>query len=203
MNWRDWFSRLRASFVGYDEADAIVRDVARAEHISGMDRRSFLRTALVGLTAAVVVDVDKLLWTPGEKAVFLPETFFAPDCGFATIDWVTREALRIMRNQLRVAKSFSAPMPSRYANQHIYVEIPNLSREPIDLFRFSREVIEPAATALARETGTFKGFAALELPKYAEAATVAKADGLIVRGVQAFDSYRFSMRTRLDIAGVA
>lgn len=36
-----------------------------------MDRRSFIRSIL-SLAATSVLDVDKLLWLPGQKTIFLP-----------------------------------------------------------------------------------------------------------------------------------
>lgn len=68
-------------------------------------RRSFLRAALMGLTGAVVapeLDIDKLLWVPGEKTIFLPmfgevidECCFSYEFGDAHENILGREARNI------------------------------------------------------------------------------------------------------------
>lgn len=72
-----------------------------------IDRRAFLRRlgfGTVGAAAAAigVFDVERLLWVPGEKTILLPapaalNTLFNPD-------WITREALRILKEQLTIAE---------------------------------------------------------------------------------------------------
>lgn len=37
-----------------------------------MERRRFLQSVLGGLLATHVLDVDKLLWVPGKKRIFIP-----------------------------------------------------------------------------------------------------------------------------------
>jgi hypothetical protein len=37
-----------------------------------MDRRRFLQTLLAGAVAAHELDVEKLLWVPGERKIFIP-----------------------------------------------------------------------------------------------------------------------------------
>lgn len=42
-----------------------------------MNRRSFLRLLAIGAIAETV-DVERLLWIPGQKTIFLPETIYHP-----------------------------------------------------------------------------------------------------------------------------
>ncbi len=106
-----WLSRL----IGREA----VEDLAGIRH--GMDRRSFLRTALLGTVAVATVDVEQLLWTPKAQIVVPdltvvsgPAAFTLEQAldrsvdhgfnGFITPDWVTREALRMLNDQLSFTK---------------------------------------------------------------------------------------------------
>jgi hypothetical protein len=60
-----------------------------------MNRRGFLG-ALATLAAGHVLDPERLLWVPGAKTIFLPSR--TPT--LLTIDLITREALRVLQNQL-------------------------------------------------------------------------------------------------------
>lgn len=80
-----------------------------------MNRRDFLRRALTGtagLLAAQTLDLDRLLWVPGQRTYFdlwtpeepLPEWFNA----------YTREMLRVFTNNLgiaqRINRSYDGPL---------------------------------------------------------------------------------------------
>lgn len=80
-----------------------------------IDRRTFLRRLGFGTVAAAaaatgVLDVERLLWTPGEKTIFLPtlEETLALNT-FVTPEWVTMETLRMFKKSLRVSSQFSGP----------------------------------------------------------------------------------------------
>ncbi len=59
-----------------------------------MDRRAFLRTLAAGLIGSTV-DVDRLLWVPSAKTIFLPPAVTVVD-----EDWLMREFLRSMKSQV-------------------------------------------------------------------------------------------------------
>ncbi len=69
-----------------------------------LDRRAFLRRLGFGTVAAAaaasgVLDIERLLWVPGEKTIFIPQ-------GFEVDMWLSREMLRILHNNLRFAPDF-------------------------------------------------------------------------------------------------
>jgi len=79
-----------------------------------MDRRAFLRALLSGAAGAVAahtLDLDRLLWMPGARTIFLPpvETFELDP--LAAI--YTREALRILQNNLTFASMINRPYDAR------------------------------------------------------------------------------------------
>ncbi len=80
-----------------------------------LDRRAFLRrlgfgTVVAAAAANGVLDIERLLWVPGEKTIFLPSIKETVVCGnyFAiTPDWVTRETLRMFQSNLELIDHFS------------------------------------------------------------------------------------------------
>lgn len=68
-----------------------------------MNRRGFLG-ALATLAVAHTFDPERLLWVPGAKTFFIPETVRVGGVGntFLTIDMITREALRVLENNLKL-----------------------------------------------------------------------------------------------------
>lgn len=66
-------------------------------------RRGFLG-ALAAAATGLVLDPERLLWLPGQKTIFLPpiETFQPTGNVFVTPDWITKETLRLFKNQLQV-----------------------------------------------------------------------------------------------------
>ena len=65
-----------------------------------MHRRRFLRLltgSAAGIVLAPALDLDRLLWVPGERTIFLP---CQPDL-LVCEPWLEREALRILENKLR------------------------------------------------------------------------------------------------------
>lgn len=75
---------------------------------SAMSRRRFL--GIVGSTAAAValaphVDLERLVWTPGQTIV-VPDLSEVAEFGgnqLLTVDWITNETLRIMQQNLSMA----------------------------------------------------------------------------------------------------
>jgi len=85
----DWLRPIRA-FLSSDER----------ERIEGVDRRSFLRlvgAGSVGVLAASTFDVERLLWTPRQLVTVRRPTI-------VTADWIVRDALRILENNLTLTK---------------------------------------------------------------------------------------------------
>ena len=82
-----------------------------------IDRRAFLRRLGFGTVAAAaaasgVLDIERLLWVPGEKTIFIPEVAAVIETAlhgntFVTADWMVRETLRIYENQMTVLKLFN------------------------------------------------------------------------------------------------
>ncbi len=61
-----------------------------------MNRRDFLRGVLTAAVATGhVLDLDRLLWVPGERSFFLP-----PAGSFQNFDWITKEAMRLLALKL-------------------------------------------------------------------------------------------------------
>jgi 23S rRNA A1618 N6-methylase RlmF len=89
-----------------------------------MNRRSFLTRLIAGTAAATVVgfelDPERALWTPGKKTFFLPSLtditeYEVTICNgpvyesrnvFLTPDFITKESLRVLQNNLMMAKRF-------------------------------------------------------------------------------------------------
>ncbi len=75
-----------------------------------MDRRGFLRLlgmGAVGAAATATLDIERLLWVPGAKTIFLPPEGQFIGNHFVTSEWITREALRILENSLTFSKQIN------------------------------------------------------------------------------------------------
>lgn len=68
---------------------------------AGLSRRRFLGLVTAASTAAAIIDLDQLLWMPGEKTIFLPDLSVAD---FPTPTWITQEALKMLRAKLDLAR---------------------------------------------------------------------------------------------------
>ena len=73
-----------------------------------MDRRSFL-SGFLGAAAALAFDPERLLWVPSAKTIFLPP----PGNQFVTMEMITSEALRMLRDNLRFEPTYSGPVLSQ------------------------------------------------------------------------------------------
>lgn len=112
-------ARVR-QLLGFDDAPSTAIAVRAAlPHASGLDRRQFLTRVIGGIAgaaAASTLDLEQLLWLPGEKTILIPE-FVGPAAGntFLTMDWITREALRLLKQNLTFANMISRPLDTRVA----------------------------------------------------------------------------------------
>ena len=74
-----------------------------------MNRRAFLRWlggTAAGVAASHVLDVERLLWVPGEKTILLPTVEGVEHLnGLVSVDWMMAEALRIMEANLQFVAS--------------------------------------------------------------------------------------------------
>ena len=90
-----------------------------------LTRRGFL-SALATAAAGLTLDPERLLWVPGQRTFFLPS--IEPAYTLVQIDWMTREMLAQLHNQLAFAKlvnrqfdapivgaTIRVPLPARYA----------------------------------------------------------------------------------------
>lgn len=117
--------------------------VTRVRLPEGPSRRAFL----AGLTAVVAsglvdlsgVDTNKLLWEPGKKTFLLPpevalatpEEIEALDLEigigggnqFLTIEWITKEALRHLENNLKLTKNFHREYEGAFGAKTLHVNI--------------------------------------------------------------------------------
>lgn len=227
MNWRAVLERLRAAVFPDAEAAAVL-DVAERMNVDGMSRRSFLRAGLLAATVAATVDVEQLLWTPGEKTLFLPTVDeVAIYDGLLTPDWITREALRILKNNLQVAgrttreyaesydrrgsrrgdtvpiRRRSGLKPVTLDQQYGYeFEVPT-SADRKDPHRYIQRTVEPAMRHMAGKLDRARVdvFSDLELPRGVEQALVIRSEAVSVRSVSAYDITEQRMRMRLDVLG--
>jgi hypothetical protein len=93
VSWRSLFDRILG------DAPETVAILDAADRVSsGITRRHLLRSALVGAAVAATVDVGSLLWTPGEKTIFVLDGVGSNS--LITPEWVTREALAILTKNL-------------------------------------------------------------------------------------------------------
>lgn len=92
-----------------------------------MNRRAFLARLGFGTVAAAaaatgVIDIERLLWTPGEKTIFLPSVEVVD---FAMCDWFTRESLQVLQNKLALTAAFNRDYDDFFAvGQTIRVRAP-------------------------------------------------------------------------------
>lgn len=123
MNFRDYFRRLFDAFREHDTKPSVRLVLPPAP--SGLSRRSFLGLLTATTAAAATLDLDQLLWTPGEKTFFLPPPVEVVDVslealgpfGQVDLDWVTRESLRVLNNQLSFAKHVNRQYAGLYGSE--------------------------------------------------------------------------------------
>ena len=72
-----------------------------------VNRRGFLKLLGFGTVSAAaastgLIDVERLLWVPGERTIFVPERIYFNE--YLPPHWMEKEALRILENQLEVTR---------------------------------------------------------------------------------------------------
>jgi len=99
VSWRTLLAYLRRR-----EPDLVHR-------VEGMGRRAFLQAlgaGAIATTAAALVggDLEQLVWLPGERTILLPEapTLTGGGNTFIDVDFITRECLRVLQNNLAFTK---------------------------------------------------------------------------------------------------
>ena len=101
---------------------------------SNLSRRHFLTLiGAAGAGAALVpeLDLDRLLWVPGQKTIFLPPAVVDASLDghqFVTVDWITREALKILENNLAFSKRLNRQYDTSFVgpgrDAHIHFSVP-------------------------------------------------------------------------------
>jgi hypothetical protein len=100
-----------------------------------MNRRSFLH--LLGLSAAglavgeLELDLDRLLWVPGQKTIFLPPVPVGNQLLTADwIDWITQETLRILEHDLKFSQHINRQYDERFVDRTKVVTTIAVRRPP-------------------------------------------------------------------------
>lgn len=125
-----------------------------------MNRRAFLAWlggTAAGVAAAHTLDLDKLLWVPGEKTIFLPTESNAL---FVTVSEVTRELARLLRPRLPVAPRFALAQLGDVANIGIPVVMNHgLAVSVHKRFPFTSADIRQMADLMVETLGSRKVYA--------------------------------------------
>lgn len=150
MKWRDLLVALGVADPQLPEK------VREATSSKGLSRRAFLTGVGTTAIAALVVDPEQFLWTPGEKTFFLPpvvktatiediaafgQDFAAEQYAAAiTPEWVTREALKILEQELDLGKRMlvrlNRPYDCAKIGETVLIRFPqrfNLSQQQVVL----------------------------------------------------------------------
>lgn len=84
-----------------------------------LSRRQFWKLAASGVVGAAVtanVDIERLLWVPGEKTYFLPaEKVFTGK--LISPEWMTKEIARLLKRNLQFAQQITRQHDADYAMQ--------------------------------------------------------------------------------------
>jgi hypothetical protein len=126
MNFREWFHRLREAIWRAEQEPSapVVLPVVLPDVPAGLSRRAFLGLLTAATVGAATLDLDKLLWIPGTKTIFLPPT---GEHGIVSVDWITRETLRLLKNNLQFAGNVNRlydETPSARAGESVRLRIP-------------------------------------------------------------------------------
>lgn len=192
-------------------------------------RRGFLGSLLgaVGaIKAGMELDLDKLLWVPGQKLISVPSVVVSTDIGFpdpVTLLWITQESMRLLKNNLKLARVINADYQGTYSQNKIgdlvrtalpvpvllseqamislsipVEEMSNISRET-----FSQRHIEPSMAQMAALMQS-KGFtdivtADLTMPNNFDSTIRVSDRQLSMRGVQGHDFITDKNLIRLDV----
>lgn len=179
----------------------------------GLDRRRFLK--ILGGSAAVaaaapLLDLEALVWTPTRSIVIVE----GPPV-FLTADLITREALRILENNLSVVKCFDRLYDERFVGDkigvrlagttmtdHIGVDIDTATmrgKRPMKEWR--ERVIKPAVQEITRRVGSGPTvFGELSLPRGVyETSRATASSGASVRATKAFNVWDGLDVCRVDV----
>ena len=85
-------------------------------------RRGFLRALAMG-AFGLTLDVDRLLWGPGAKTIFIPSVHHNALIG---PEWVMREVARQFVNNLKFAANINRSYDRLWVNQSLVVAMPRL-----------------------------------------------------------------------------
>lgn len=117
---------------------------------TGMHRRQFLK--ILGSSAAVaaavpMMDLERLLWTPGQVAV--------PEIGgniLLTTEFIVRESLRVLQNNLRMAAEANTYYDERFVRTTMEFPVATVTapRIGVDTVNDWRERIKPAVMSSAQ-----------------------------------------------------
>lgn len=140
---REFFRRLLAAMHVAEDTPGV--DVALPAVPAGLSRRSFLGFLTAGTVGVATLDLDRLLWTPGAKTIFLPPPVEIVE-GFegnslADFNWLAKEVLRTLKNNLAFANSVN-----RNYDRH-FVDSANRIGDTVQIRLPSR--FEPRAAAEA------------------------------------------------------
>lgn len=197
-----------------------------------MNRRDFLARFLggaVGAALAPALDLDKLLWVPGERTIFLPPPPVINE--LVSVDWMFAEALRLLKTQLTAVAGFNRPFDDVRLGDAVRVPLPvrfdparptpawptktvTLDRQyhcQIDMgdvrglnrAQISQGYLEPHMAWMAkrlREAGV-NVFGALPLPAGVDEAYVAASDHVALRAVKGYDLEHDDTFVRFDVLG--
>ena len=162
-----------------------------------LNRRSFLALLGSGVIGAGI-DVDRLLWVPGAKTIFLPPARTAPT--LVTVEWMAKEALRLLSRELQLGTRIVRDFRRVQSPTQTHVDFRLSPSDLSDSARFSDAFLRPAAHALAcriRHNGD-SVFGEMELPPMSIAAARASNNLASVRVMQD-DAYPREPLFRIDV----
>lgn len=148
MNLRTLLERLRLLDPKPDGIEALAR--VSTDRLGVVNRRAFL--GLAGATvAALAIDPELLVWTPGEQTIVVPEALEVAAYGnrFVSPEWLTREVLKHLKHQVqfsqqvfqrydaayetRLGDTVRVPHPARYSRTRRGPFEPDTPSEPVTL----------------------------------------------------------------------
>lgn len=155
-----------------------------------IDRRAFLRRLGFGTVAAAaaangVLDVERLLWVPGEKTIVIPSPAVLTN-GFHSIEWIASEALRVLKRQLTLTAGFNRPFDDVRLGDTVHIPLP----VRFDSFRPAR-IVAPVVNVYGK----------LPVPAGVTEGCVVTSEHLSLRGLKAHDLELDRDLLRFDVVG--
>ena len=134
-----------------------------------LNRRGFLALLGLGTAGAMTLDIDKLLWVPGKKTIFLPSTtVFGGEK--LTVSWMAKEAAMLFQQKLgflpRVVRGEAMVSNVRSPHQyHVdFASTSSMLEGGMTFDAFSARYLDPAMGALAERVTRDGGMVFGELP---------------------------------------